>query len=262
MPNGDLAVVFDATSAEENDGGPVGPIQDLAPSDPSLSVDKLLIALAKDAGTVPTGGPLAFAPPLPVADYLGNPVRGQRAGTLPTADVDPTTGTIFVGWESGQFRTDAANDAVVTYSTDEGTSWAPTIRVNGGPTNDNVDHYNTMLAVGTDHTLRVAYRVRQETASADVTTYSPRVDTYYQQARDITKGFTPALKVNSVRSDVDFAAFSRGGAFHGDYNQLAVAGSKTYVVRCESYSTVRGEPRTWPPTVHHQRTWVAVLGGG
>ena len=59
-----------------------------------------------------------------------------------------------------------------------------------------------------------------------------------------------------------FAAFSRNGAFFGDYNQLAVAGRRTYVVTCRAYRLHRNEQATFPPTVHHQRTWVTVLGGG
>ena len=70
------------------------------------------------------------------------------------------------------------------------------------------------------------------------------------------------LRVNHKHADVRFAAFSRNGAFFGDYNQLAVAGPRTYVVTCISYRTRKGEPASFPPQVHHQRTWVAVVGGG
>ena len=37
------------------------------------------------------------------------------------------------------------------------------------------------------------------------------------------------------------------------------AGGTVYIVRCESYSVRRGEEADFPPAVHHQRTWVAVV---
>lgn len=108
--------------------------------------------------------------------------------------------------------------------------------------------------------LRIAYRVRQEAAA--VQDFSPYVDTYFQRSLDGGATFSGPLRVNRVRTNVNFAAFSRNGAFLGDYNQTASAGKRTYVVRCEAYPLSAGEPATFPPTVYHQRTWVAVLGGG
>jgi hypothetical protein len=165
-----------------------------------------------------------------------------------------------VGWEDGRFRKDKANDAVVTWSNDEGQTWHKLKRVNPGPTNDWVDHYNTMLAVGPDGSLRVGYLQRRE--AAKVNKMSPYVDTYYQQSLDGGKTFSAPLRVNRRHADVRFAAFSRKGAFFGDYNQLAAAGPRTYLVSCIAYRTRKTEPATFPPSVHHQRTWVAVVGGG
>ena len=73
------------------------------------------------------------------------------------------------------------------------------------------------------------------------------------------KKFTKPLRVNRFRSDTRFAAFSRNGAFFGDYNQVAVAGSWTYIVRCEGHRETANEIAAFPPKVHHQRTWVAVV---
>jgi hypothetical protein len=165
-----------------------------------------------------------------------------------------------VGWEDARFRTDGANDVVVTSSDDGGITWTPAKKINPGPPDDQVDHYNLALAAGPNGVLRVAYRVRQEAAA--VKDFSPFVDTYFQRSTDGGATFSKPLRVNRIRSNVDFAAFSRNGAFHGDYNQVAVAGARTYVVRCESYSVTPGEPATFPPSVYHQRTWVAVVGGG
>ena len=54
-----------------------------------------------------------------------------------TADVNRKTGRIYVGWEDGRFRKDAANDAVVTWSLDDQyQTWHRLKRVNPGPRAD------------------------------------------------------------------------------------------------------------------------------
>jgi hypothetical protein len=105
--------------------------------------------------------------------------------------------------------------------------------------------------------LRVGWLKRREGKSeAD---FSNFVDTMYAESSDGGKTFTRPIRVNRKRADVRFAAFSRNGAFFGDYNQLVAAGSWTYIVRCVSYQMHKNEPAKFPPQVHHQRTWVAVV---
>jgi hypothetical protein len=259
-PAGDLAVVFN--SSTRSDGGPGSAVG--VPSEgrqqPGTSAD-VVIAVAPGAGALPTGAPPVFQPPVVIDSNQGNEIRQQRAGGLPTADIDPKTGRIYVGWEDGRFRKDSANDAVVTWSTAaDYSTWHPLVRVNRGSRKDWVDRYNTMLAVGPDHSVRVAYLQRHEAPTTD--RFGPFVDVYYQQSLDGGKTFSRPLRIDRKRADVRFAAFSRNGAFLGDYNQLAVAGSRTYVVTCRAYRLHKDETATFPPAVHHQRTWVTVLGGG
>lgn len=257
MPNGDLGVVYVTDVAIAPTAHPT-PGDELA--EPIAGLSKIVVSVAAGAGSLPTGAPLVFTPPISVGVYDGNTVRQQRAGTLPTADVDPATGRIYVGWEDARFRTDGANDVVITSSDDGGVTWTPVKKVNLGAPDDQVDSYNPSLAAGPNGVLRVAYRVRQEAAA--VQDFSPYVDTYFQRSLDGGATFTRPLRVNRVRTNVNFAAFSRNGAFLGDYNQIAIAGKRTYVVRCEAYPLSADEPSTFPPSVYHQRTWVAVLGGG
>ena len=86
------------------------------------------------------------------------------------------------------------------------------------------------------------------------------IDTVYQESHDNGLHFTRPLVVNSIRSDPRWGAYSRGGLFQGDYNQLATSGGYTYLVRCESYapSRVPGDPLV--SHRFHQTTWVAVVG--
>jgi hypothetical protein len=259
LADGSLGVVFSTDvapvpTAHTDPGGEL--------AEPIPGISKLVMAVSPKAGLVAGGAPLVFTPPASVGVYAGHEPRLQRASPgLPTADVDPKTGRVYVGWDDSRFRTEPSspvNDPVVTWSDDNGVTWSPLKNLRTGSSNDWVDRFNSMLGVAPDGTLTVAYRQRQEASSPK--DMSDFVDTYLVQSRDGGKTFSKPLRLNrSVRADARFAAFSRGGAMWGDYNQLAVASDGTvYVVRCESYSVKRGEEADFPPAVHHQRTWVAV----
>lgn len=255
MPNGDLGIVYLADTVPVTPADP-GNGNDLP--EPVGELARIGFVTAPGAGSVPTGGPLVFGPSTYVASYQGKTVRLQRAGPfIPLADVDPRTGRIYVSWSDNRYRTDGVNDPVVAYSDDSGLTWSAPVRIYKGPTDDWVNRYNNAIAVGKDGVVRVAYRQRQEAVTEDA--FSPYIDTYYQESSDGTT-WTEPVRVNSVRTDVRFAAFSRNGAFLGDYHQIATSGDVTYVVRCEAYAVDPNEPAAFPPKVHHQRTWVAVLG--
>jgi hypothetical protein len=258
LNDGSLAVVF------ETDAAPVpalhaNPGDDLAEA--ISGVSRIVMAISPAAGAVPAGT-LSFSPPVTVGTWSGNEPRVQRASSgLPTAGVDPKTGRIYVGWDDSRFRTEPSspvNDPVVTWSDDSGATWSPLKNLRVGPSNDWVDRFNSMLGIGSDGTLTIAYRQRQEASST--TDFSPFIDTYLVRSRDNGTTFSKPVRINTVRADARFSAFSRNGSFWGDYNQLAVAKDGTaYVVRCESYSLNKGEEADFPPAVHHQRTWVAVV---
>jgi len=255
MPNGDLAVVFLSF-------GTLGsaPRPSLPEAEAGSGV-RMVITAAAGAGSVATGAPISFGPMHRIAAYLGNPIRQQRAGGLPTAAVDPVSGRIYVGWEDGRFRNDRVNDAVVTWSDDEGATWHRVKPVNPGPRGNWVDHFNPAIAVGDDGSLRVVDLVRRE--APRIRHAKSYVDVQYQQSMDGGKTFTAPIRVDvGRRADLRFAAVAGGGAFFGDYEQLAVAGSRTYVVTCRAYRLHHGEHGTIPATIHHQRTWVTVLRGG
>jgi hypothetical protein len=260
LADGSLGVVF-MTDVSPVPALHTNPGDELA--EPISGISKIVMATSPKAGLVTGGAPLAFTAPLTVGAYTGNEPRLQRASPgLPTAAVDPKSGRVYVGWDDSRFRTEASspvNDPVVTWSDDNGATWSALKNLRTGSSKDYVDRFNSMVGVAPDGTVSVAYRQRQEAASPkDMSTF---VDTFLVQSRDGGKTFSKPLRVNkSVRADARFAAFSRNGAFWGDYNQLAIAKDGTvYIVRCESYSTKKGEEADFPPTVHHQFTWVAVV---
>ncbi|MFN2543872.1 MAG: hypothetical protein ABR600_04765, partial [Actinomycetota bacterium] len=77
----------------------------------------------------------------------------------------------------------------------------------------------------------------------------------------VNTGSIPELLPTAVpvRTDIHFAAYSRSSAFLGDYSEVAPAGSWTYIVRCEAYRISPNDPVGFPPKIHHQRAWVAVV---
>lgn len=250
MPNGDLAVIFNTLA---------DPVPPLPPEPESTTeIDKHVISFAPGAGQVPTGGPLAFQPPITVSNDAGVDSRQQRAGEgLPQAGVDAKTGRIYVTWADARFSNKPVNDVVVTWS-DNGVTWTPPMKINPGKPSSFMEHFTPALSVGEDGVVRVAYRRQRQ--SEDLAKFSPFVDTIYRESRDGGETWTRRLFVNkNVRTDVRFAAFSRNSAFLGDYHQMAVAGSWAYVVRCEAFRLRPGEPAIFPPKVHHQRAWVAVV---
>jgi len=265
LPDGSLGVMF------ENDFGAGPPAVENPPTDQpdwNPTSSQIVFAQAKGAGAVPFPAPLTFSQTaFGVAANDTTCCAEQRAGTLPTAAVDPN-GRIYVAWEDGRFRSDGLNDAVFSTSTD-GITWTPPARINADPTNDWTNHWNTMLDVGQDGIVHVAYRQRYEKpgvpSGRSATGLSPYVDTYYQESSDQGAHWTAPLKVNSVTTDVGYCAFSRGGCFLGDYNQLAAASNGTvYIVRDEAYASYAGEPCNCSFTSgnghQHQYTWVAVVG--
>jgi hypothetical protein len=260
LKDGSLGVVFSTMvapvpTAHTDPGGEL--------AEPISGISKTVMAVAHEAGLLLSPAPLVFAPPTSVGVYAGHQPRLQRASPgLPTAAIDPNSGRVYVGWDDSRFRTEPSspvNDPVITWSDDDGLTWSTLKNLRVGPSNDWVDRFNSMIGVGADGTVSVAYRQRQEApAPANMSNF---VDTFLVQSKDGGKTFSKPLKVNkSVRADARFAAVSRAGAMWGDYNELAVASDGTvYVVRCESYSVKRGEAAEYPPAIHHQRTWVAVV---
>jgi hypothetical protein len=262
LADGSLGIVF-ATDVAPTPALHANAGDELA--EPISGLSKIVMAVSPGAGLVAAGAPLVFTPPVTVGAYTGNEPRLQRASSgLPTAAVDPKSGRVYVGWDDSRFRTEPSspvNDPVLTWSDDSGATWSALKNLRTGRSNDWVDRFNSMIGVGPDGTVSVAYRQRQEAASpGDMSTF---VDTYYVRSTDGGKTFSSPLRVNkSVRADARFAAFSRNGAMWGDYNQLAVAKDGTvYIARCESYALHKGEEADFPPAVHHQRTWVAVVKG-
>jgi hypothetical protein len=234
--------------------------------------DELISIVSPKAGSTPYPAPLGFLPPVDIAANETAGVPAQRAGTLPAAAADPRSGTIYTVWEDSRFRSDGTNDAVMSRSFDGGLAWTAPQRINPGSTSDHVDHYNVTVAVGMGGTVHVAYRQRNQSGKGPL--YTPWIDTYYQESSNGGKSFTAPLRVDRVRSNAYYDAFSRDGSFEGDYNQITSAGGYTYITRAQGQADYKGEPRALIPNPNgsdtlvltqagkghqHQSVWVALV---
>ena len=280
LPSGNLGVIFNTDAS-----APVYTLPPRIPTDQPANATNITgidIVIFPVAGALPV--PLSSQVPRGVTDDKGTAIRQQRAsdGTLIDAEVDQASGQIYVVWADGRSRADGVNDAYIVSSTDGGLTWGPPARINPGSSSDFVNHYNVTVAVGPDGDVRVAYRQRQEAAT--VAAFSPNIDTYYQESHDHGATWSKPLRVNTVRTNVYYGAFSRNGIFEGDYNEIAAAGPFSYIVREEAYAVTPNEPhglmssgdtltgntagcpnQTLTPscmTHIHQRNWVAVVGPG
>jgi hypothetical protein len=264
--NGGLGIVMDALSG----GVPVPSGPDELEVEPGNYSVVYLTAAA--AGSTPWPAPLVFSPPVQIAVNDGTSIPAQRAGSLPSAAVDPSSGTIYAAWEDARYRSDGTNDAVVSRSFDNGVTWTAPQRVDGGSTTDHVDHYNVSVAVGDGGTVHLAYRQRDESGTGPL--YTDAIDTYYQESFDGGSTWTPPLKVDKTASMPWYDAFSRDGSFEGDYNQVASLGGYTYVVRCQGAAASKNEPAPLIPNPdgsntlvltdagkghQHQSAWVALV---
>ncbi len=264
--SGGLGIVMDADSG----GVPVPSGPDELELEPGTT--EVVYIASPAAGSTPWPAPLTFLPPVDIAANKGTIIPAQRAGSLPSAAVDPSSGTIYAAWEDARYRTDGTNDAVISRSFDGGVTWTAPQRVNPGSTTDHVDHYNVSVDIGVGGTVHVAYRQRDESGTGPL--YTDAIDTIYQESLDGGSTWTAPLKVDKTPSLPWYDAFSRDGSFEGDYNQVASSGGYTYIVRDQGAAKTKGEPAplianpdgsntlvlTEAGKGHqHQTTWVALV---
>jgi hypothetical protein len=264
MDNGGLGIVIGTTT----EGAPT------QPDEPEASISNQVFISAPTAGQTPYPAPLQFLPPIQIAANKSNGTVAQRASDgIPAAAADPSRGTLYAVWDDGRFRSDDVNDAVISRSTDNGQTWSAPARVNPGPKNDKLNHYNVTVAVGTDGKVYVDYRQRDQSGASPL--FTPTIETYHQQSSDGGRTWTQPLLVDSVASNAYYDAFSRDGSFEGDYDQTATAGGYTYVTRAKGRPAFDGERVALTPVqddMHnkveltaaglghqHQSNWVALI---
>lgn len=81
--------------------------------------------------SVSTDGGSSFSPPSTVADIVFSAVRGIRASSLPSVDID-AAGTLFAAWSDCGSRTSCTGDDILLVSSADGRTWSPPVRVPTG----------------------------------------------------------------------------------------------------------------------------------
>ncbi len=148
-------------SQSTTDGGvtwsaPVRSTSTLVGTQPVVRPDGTLVVVAGDyngaaalSGSIvavrSTDGGATFTRAM-VASVRAHDNNPLRAIALPSVDVD-SAGTIYASWHDCRFRTDcAANDIVLSTSTDGGSTWTAPVRVPTAPTSSSVDAFIPGLA--------------------------------------------------------------------------------------------------------------------
>ena len=218
-PNGDLAMVWD---------------------DFGTGSDVEVSALSRDGGS--TWSPLST-----IDTFEGSGPPDMRTGGLPSAAVDPRSGTLYVVWQDARYRSDGTNDVVLSRSSNEGRSWRPLTIVNGDGPDSGIDHFTPAVATW-GPSVHVTYRTR---AFADGA-YSDLVGTGYVRSRDNGTTFGNERQLGPV-TDLRWAARAHG-KYLGDYMAIAAYGDIAHPVWCAA-----SEPqhkKRW-----HQTTWSSTISG-
>jgi len=191
-------------------------------------------------------GGATFASAVTVAQDKASDPFDERAGSdLPSVAVDPTTGVMYVVWGDTRFRSDGTMDAVLSRSTNGGTTWSAPVRTNQDSTTDGLTHMTPAVAAY-GGAVDVAYRTRQKSGSS----YSNLVGMRFIRSTDGGLTFGGEITVGQP-ADLTWSARA-GGKFLGDYMGVVASAHAIHPVWCRSFQ---------PPTTeqYHQTTWSAAV---
>ncbi len=180
----------------------------------------LSIRFAKSAN-----GGRRFSKAVKVADALSRGVVGFRSGAiLPSFDIDPTTGDLFVVWSDGRFT--GADQVAMSVSRDGGDTWTTPARVNDGPAL--VPAMTVSVAANRAGEIAVGY-YSQRNADLGATV----VDYYINRSVDGGRSFEEGVRVTRKSFDASAAALAGGREFRifmGDYVGLTGSVDGFYAV--------------------------------
>ena len=155
------------------------------------------------------------------------PVRD--AAILFDVAVDPESGALYVVWQDGRFR--GVEEVAFSMSTDGGSNWSKTIRINKTPASGNElrqQAFVPAIEVGPDGRLVVThYDFRNDKSRGELTDYwAVFCD---PDAKDCRKAASwgKELRLTATSFDMLDAPVARG-YFLGDYMGLARAGDAVY----------------------------------
>ena len=173
-----------------------------------------------------TDGGDTFGSPIDIAEAAGRSPRDIRGFGLPSAAIDPLTGTMFVAWQDSRWRSDHLNDIAVSRSVDGGGSWTGPQRVTHGRVADRLDHLTPDVAAhdGFVHLTYTTTRTRGRDA--------PR---FARQRYVFSNGGTTYGRAVALGPRIDLRYAARDGEkekrkFLGDYVGIAASPQGAHAV--------------------------------
>lgn len=177
----------------------------------------------------------------------GHDSPGMRSGGgLESAAVDPSTGDLYAAWQDARFRSDGANDIVVSESTDGGKTWGDLVKANPDGSGSGLDHVTPSIAANGGF-VHVGYFARPFQNGQ----YSSILTRRYVHSEDGGATFGGELKLGS-KIDLTWAAVA-GGKFLGDYTGMAASPGKAHDVWCRSSKPPKQGAQ------YHQTAWSATV---
>lgn len=168
-----------------------------------------------------TDGGESWSKPRRISEIRAVGVSGFRSGHgLPSFDVDPATGALYVAWADGRF-TGVDQIALIT-SIDGGLTWSSPQRVSDGP--DDAAAFTVSVAARPNGSVAVSsYSLRNDPAREFL------VDVVVQVSDDGGATFGAAQRATPESFDIRWAAEARGH-FLGDYIGLAGSSERFHLL--------------------------------
>jgi hypothetical protein len=149
-------------------------------------------------------------------------IPGIRSGDgVPNATVDRASGKLYAVWQDSRFSGGKRDDILLTSSTDEGRTWSRPVKVNDTPIGAQGAFTPTVKVDANGRVGVLYYDLRFDVSARDATFTTT---TWLATSTDGGQTFGSSRRV-SPNFDHAAAAFA-GGFFLGDYQGLAVSGTK------------------------------------
>jgi RTX calcium-binding nonapeptide repeat (4 copies)/BNR repeat-like domain len=196
-PDGTLVVVFDLTGIGDHFGDP--------------AANQIEAVRSTDGGRT-------FGSPVTVARVQAEDVRGVRAPTFPSVDVD-SGGTIYAAWGDCRFRDACFLDDIVVSRSRDGVVWTPAERVPLIDAGSDVQVFVPGLAVdhttagSSAHVALVAYTQSESCASESCR----GIDVAFVSSRNGGRSWTRPRRLNTAPMAISFLADTGLGRMLGDY---------------------------------------------
>ncbi len=163
--------------------------------------------------------PKAISTQRTVNDFAPNTGALLRTGAgLPSVAIDAGNGNLYVVWEDARFTSGAANQVVISRSTDGGTTWSsPALVSNAG----RKPAFTPSIAVNSAGVVAVTY---YDFRNPDGGTTGQPTDYWFTSSTDQGASFGSEARITPTSFDM-LNAPNAGGRFLGDYQALDTSGT-------------------------------------